>query len=495
MLIVGRLLRLTIALPVLAAAALFASAGTAHADACMPFTSNGTTVTLCVTDITPQGGSTIDPAPGTNRNSPPIPITGATAITAHVTWSNAPLSGETRGCYGERKTPSGCMSWMDATKAGNPQYILTQLFPSKTQTDRTYSWVWHTDQYQNGTKVLEAQIKLNNNVVSVDVPVAISNPDPGGFTSPIPNGGKLPTFTQSTPFVIAATGDGPAGSPTAQPQAAWVSNLVHSWNPQMFMYLGDVYQRGTKDEFVDHYDPFYGASDPAHYWDRTVPTIGNHEYKWDVNGDDYFWYWNYPMGSATISNGGGGWYSLNAGGWHIISLNSNVGMTLNPATPQGTWLQNDLTADKLARPLAGHPCTLAFWHHARFSDISLRLPATSTFWNQLYPYHADIIVNAHSHVYEHWGDMANSDMKADNPYPIPDGQRPKGITQFVVGTGGNVLANQWNTRDPNSDYSTNTSYGALKLVLYPDHAHFEYWNATSKLANDSILEQGNIYCH
>jgi acid phosphatase type 7 len=111
-------------------------------------------------------------------------------------------------------------------------------------------------------------------------------------------------------------------------------------------------------------------------------------------------------------------------------------MTLsNPATEQGTWLQSDLAADKAARPLSGKPCTLAFWHAARFSDISLRKPATSSFWNQLYPYHADVIVNAHSHVYERWTNLSNSSGKATTTNGIP-----AGITEFVSGTGGNVLA-------------------------------------------------------
>jgi hypothetical protein len=254
----------------------------------------------------------------------------------------------------------------------------------------------------------------------------------------------------------------------------------------MLMYLGDVYQRGMKDEFMNFYDPLYGAD-----WAKTVPTIGNHEYKQVTDGSGYFWYWNYPKNSPTVAGGGGGWYSLNAAGWHIINLNSNVGMTLsNPATEQGTWLQSDLAADKAARPPSGKPCTLAFWHAARFSDISLRKPATSSFWNQLYPYHADVIVNAHSHVYERWTNLSNSGGKATTTNGIP-----AGITEFVSGTGGNVLAQSWQTNNPNSDFRQNTQWGALKLTLYPNRAHFEYWTAKTGANASTLLDSGDILCH
>ncbi len=144
-------------------------------------------------------------------------------------------------------------------------------------------------------------------------------------------------------------------------------------------------------------------------------------------------------------------------------------MTINPPTPQGTWLQQDLAADLAARPKSTHPCSLAFWHAARFSDISLRLPSTSTFWNQLFPYGDDLIVNAHSHVYERWQPLNNSGVV------VPQN---KGITEFVVGTGGNVLAQQWNTNDSRSAIRENTRWGALKLMLYADHVDYQFWESS-----------------
>ena len=120
--------------------------------------------------------------------------------------------------------------------------------------------------------------------------------------------------------MIAATGDGAAGSIMAQK----VETMMEGWNPRLLMYLGDVYQRGSREEFDNFYDPVFGR-----LADITVPTVGNHEYKtWTTSSsspaDGYFWYWGYPRSAPTQQGGGGEYYSFNAGGWHIISLDANM---------------------------------------------------------------------------------------------------------------------------------------------------------------------------
>jgi hypothetical protein len=232
---------------------------------------------------------------------------------------------------------------------------------------------------------------------------------------------------------------------------------------------------------------------------RTISTVGNHEYKQLTNAQGYFWYWNFPNGSPSGpvgganggGTGGGSWFSLNVGGpsenaWHIISLNSNVPMTLNPPSPQGQWLQQDLAQDLINRPKSTHPCTLALWHAPRFSDISLRLPSTSALWNQLYPYGDDLIINAHSHVYERWQPLNNSGQATT---------QSKGITEFVVGTGGNVLAQQWNSNDSRSAIRENTSWGALKLMLYSNHVDYQFWEAhSSNPSSATLFDSGTVTC-
>ncbi len=441
----------------------------AHADVCVTKTVKSTTGSVCITTVKPEGGTPVSPSGGT------VTVSGHTTVTATVTYTPRSLpAGEVRGCGGERLTPSGCLTWYV-----NGAYTLTQLYP--TSGSGTYVWSWSTSQYPNGGRTLSAQIKINGQSTQVNVPVSVANANPSSLRSPVPNGGKIPPFpaqARSTGFTVVAVGDGPAGSLMTKA----VADMVHRWDPDMLMYLGDVYQRGMKDEFLNFYQPIYGAD-----WYRTLPTIGNHEYKQLPDGHDYFWYWNYPQQSPIVARGGGGWYSIDAGGWHLISLNSNVEMTRDPPSPQGTWLAADLAADRASRPWSTTPCTMAFFHHPRFSDISLRKPSTSYLWNQLYPYGADVIMTAHSHVYERWRPLTNSGAPTDVMH---------GITEFVVGTGGNVLAQRWQTNDSRSAFRQNTRWGALKMTLYAHSMHYEYWTAKTGSGNSqTMIDAGDIPCH
>jgi hypothetical protein len=369
----------------------------------------------------------------------------------------------------------------------NGSYTLTRLYFNRStivQNTRAsrYAWIWHTAQYRNGDRTLTAQLTVNGGSLQVSVPVRLSNRTLV-TVSPIPNRGKVAQVRRRASrsgFVVAALGDGPPGSR----QAVAVAGMVHAWKPGMLLYLGDVYQRGMKEEFLNFYDPLYHGD-----WPRTAPTIGNHEYKQLPDGRGYFWYWNYPKGSPRVAGGGGGWYTLRAGGWRIFSLNSNVSM--DRASPQGKWLAAELQRDERNRPLSRRPCTLAFWHAARFSDISLRMPSTTQLWGQLYPYHADVIVNAHSHAYERWSNMSMSAAKAGFS---PSGYA-KGITEFVAGTGGNVLAQVWQTADPDSDFRQRTSWGALKLVLYQHSLRFAYWSVAPGSNRTTLLDSGKLRCH
>ena len=90
--------------------------------------------------------------------------------------------------------------------------------------------------------------------------------------------------------------------------------------------------------------------------DRTRPAPGNHDALTD-DGNPYFAYFGTAAGPAQE-----GWYSYEAGTWHVIVLNSNClnvgGCT--EGSPQLDWLKADLAAHPAA-------CTLAIWHHPRFT--------------------------------------------------------------------------------------------------------------------------------
>src|SRR5215211_7505864 len=208
--------------------------------------------------------------------------------------------------------------------------------------------------------------------------------------------------------------------------------------------LGDnAYPSGTRAQFANCYDNYrltdgspYDSSRSA-WWgqfkDRTMPSLGNHEY---YNSTDptimskpYFDYFSAQNGFKTPaapvpSPGlvrGKGYYSYDAGSWHVIVLNSNCSEVggCGASSSQGQWLQADL---------ANHPasCTLAYWHHPLFSSADGASDVSKPFWDILYSEGADLILSGHSHYYERFAPQ-DPQGNLDATY---------GIREIVSGTGG-----------------------------------------------------------
>lgn len=203
--------------------------------------------------------------------------------------------------------------------------------------------------------------------------------------------------------------------------------------------LGDnVYDRGTAVAFARCYAPSWGR-----HRGRTRPALGNHDY---VNGRAlaYFDYFGDAAGER-----GKGWYSFDLGSWHLVALNSNCAVAggCGPGSQQERWLRADLAA---------HParCTLAYWHHARFSSgLHGNNDVTAALWLALHEAGADVVLVGHDHDYER---LAPVD---------PDGRpAPTGMRQFVVGTGGRSL---YPFRAPvaGSEVRHAAGYGVLELTL------------------------------
>ncbi len=94
----------------------------------------------------------------------------------------------------------------------------------------------------------------------------------------------------------------------------------------------------------------------------------------------------------------------------------------------------------------------------------------------------DIFLNAHAHDYERSFPLRRNGTLA------PGGL---GVTQFVVGTGGNTLGS-WSPDAPTTQfaYRTNTVYGALKLILRPGQADFTFMGL-----GGATWDAGTIPCH
>ena len=223
------------------------------------------------------------------------------------------------------------------------------------------------------------------------------------------------------------------------------SDLVVSLKPTAVLILGDTqYENGSPDAYKKAWTNNWGRDELK---DITYPSVGNHEYN-TPGAKGYFDYFGSRAGER-----GKGYYSFNLGTWHIIALNTGGNdrcrpVSCEPNAEQEKWLREDLKENSQS-------CTLAFWHRPLFtSGLHRGAVEVRPFWRDLYGAGADLILNGHSHQYERFSPQ--------NPEGASDPER--GITQFVVGTGGKNLTGFWRKK-PNSVVRNSSSFGVLKLEL------------------------------
>ena len=233
------------------------------------------------------------------------------------------------------------------------------------------------------------------------------------------------------------------------------------------MPLGDlVYGDASAQDFASCYQPSWGR-----HFGRTRPVPGNHDYEMP-GAAGYFGYFG-----AIAGDPGSGYYSYDVGAWHVVALNSGDCdvVACNATSAQVQWLRADLAA---------HPrtCTLAVWHHPRFNSGTSHgnRGGMRYFWNALYEYGADVILNAHEHVYERFGPQ--------DPSAAPDPAR--GIRQFTVGTGGASPSSFADVAQPNSEVRIAGIYGVLRLDLRATSYHWEFVGT-----DGAVRDAGEQGCH
>ena len=266
-----------------------------------------------------------------------------------------------------------------------------------------------------------------------------------GSSSPIgptPGPGPEPTPTPipSGPVVFAGAGDIAMCDRNSLSTAALLDNI----NGYIFTLGDNAYFQGTRQQYRDCYDTTWGK-----HKGRTFPVPGNHEYE-SPGALPYFEYFGEMAGGPQ----GQGYYSFEVGDWHAIALNSNIAAGASSA--QVAWLRSDLAASRTK-------CTIAYWHHPLFtSGPDGDTQSMRELWRILYEANAEIVLNAHEHMYERFAPQ--------DPDGRPDSVR--GIRQFIAGTGGAFLY-QPSTLHPNSEIRI-SSFGILKLTLSSDRYQWEF---------------------
>jgi hypothetical protein len=236
--------------------------------------------------------------------------------------------------------------------------------------------------------------------------------------------------------------------------------------------LGDnVYTSGTTAQFDNCFTPTWG--DPKKRIVKNLhPSPGNHEY-YTPDADPYYKYFGPAAGVV-----GKGYYSYEVGAWHVVVVNSEiiVNSIFSDAARQAQmdWVKQDLEAHKKR-------CTIAYWHHPRFSSGWHGSDRKFVpIWQLLYDNDVDLVLSGHDHDYERFSPMT------------PDGvaDTTRGITEIVAGTGGEELRGFRGKPTTNSVYRIEGRAGVLLLTL----GAAEYRSAFIEIGG-RVWDQSGGKCH
>jgi len=258
-------------------------------------------------------------------------------------------------------------------------------------------------------------------------------------------GGKEPEAApEAAPgaAVLWAVGDGGAGTDAARR----VGDLITADHPRNVIYLGDVYETGTRGEFDANFAPVYGDLVP-----RMWPTPGNHD--WPAHESGYDPFWRDVLGKSLPHR-----YTRQAAGWTVISANSET-----PDDPdQLAWLREQTKG--------GGTCRLAFWHRPRFNAGEHREEeqAVAPLWDAVAG-RAAIVLAGHDHNLQRFK-------------PVD------GTAEYVAGAGGRshypVTAD-----DPRLAFSDDRADGALRIALTPGRADLRF-----VAVDGSVLDRSSVTC-
>ena len=223
--------------------------------------------------------------------------------------------------------------------------------------------------------------------------------------------------------------------------------------------LGDLaYPNGTYREFVNYYEPTWGA-----FKNRTYPVPGNHEYH-TRNAAGYFRYW------GARAHGPNGWYKVTIGDWSVYAINSEL--SIGSGSSQYQWLKGELSRDNAQ-------CSLIIDHRPRYSyGPHGNKDWMDDVWDLFYQHGGELFLSGHDHTYQRFYPLNDRGTQDDS----------HGVVQFVVGTGGADLYDL--PADNTLAKGVDDKYGVLELELYPDRYAWRFVDV-----DGNVLDQGRGDCH
>jgi len=241
----------------------------------------------------------------------------------------------------------------------------------------------------------------------------------------------------------------------AGPAEEDVANLVHSWNVDFVITLGDNnYPDGeasTIDENIGQYYhqyiyPYvgsYGAGSPD--VNRFFPSLGNHD--WHTNPPQpHYDYFDLPNNER--------YYDFVWGNVHffVIDSDSDEPDGVSENSVQGQWLQNALSTSTLT-------WKIVYFHHPPYSSSSNHGSQEYMQW-PFKDWGADVVMAGHDHTYER--------------LLIDD------LLYFVNGLGGRSKYG-FGSPIPGSQVRYNDDYGAMLVDSYQDSIVFKFYSRANEL--------------
>ena len=168
--------------------------------------------------------------------------------------------------------------WLDG------QYLLTDY-------TTPYTFTLPTSKFVDGPRVLAAEALMRDGTTTAPQASIAVTFATGTLTPPVNANTFQPKVANppaNTSLVVGAAGDGAGG----EQSAADVVSLVSNWNPSLFLYLGDVYEKGSIAEYANWFGPsgspgvYYGRLEGDHRPDHRQPRVRGGQ------APGYFDYWD-----------------------------------------------------------------------------------------------------------------------------------------------------------------------------------------------------------
>lgn len=315
--------------------------------------------------------------------------------------------------------------------------------------------------------------------------VIIQSPDPAPATLPSPPPVTLaataafpsPTVTSTRPVPTALHTSSPIASPTIQTTwrfaligdygiageaAAQVAAMVHSWEPDLILTLGDNnYPLGGLDTldanvgqyYSDYIYPYLGLYGPGGVENRFFSILGNHDLYTEM-GQPYFDYFTLPNNER--------YYDFTWGPAHFFALNSDPSEPdgVGRSSVQAAWLHERMSASTApwqvvmmhVPPYSSGPLGAVDWMRWPFAD-----------WG------ADILFAGHDHLYER--------LEVD------------GLPLVINGLGGGGIY-AFGSTDPRSKVRFNANHGALLVTASSETMWIEFYSLGGEKVDQLVLRQG-----